>query len=121
MTTQLFTPIIHLEPNDVDKGVIRGHRGPGVVLIQGNFCGYCTAMKPHYQALAEMYPDIRFMTVQVDGPNPEFGDGKLVQQLVQDDVNGIPYVRKFHNGRPVGAPYRGDPKHRDELHAWLQN
>lgn len=121
---QLQTPVIYLETTDLDSTRIKGHHGKGILLVQGDFCGFCTTLKPHYQQLAqEMFP-YHFFTIQVDSTRPGeqgFSDGALVNTFVQDNIQGIPYLRKVINGKVSGPPFQGDPASIDQLRAWIQN
>lgn len=121
---QLHTPVIYLETKDIAQNRIRGHQGHGVLLVQGDFCGYCTKLKPHYQHLAQEFFPRHFFTIQVDSSShgeQGFSNGELVTQFVHEPVQGIPYLRKVRNGKAVGEAYHGDPTDLSQLRAWIQN
>ena len=65
--------IIYLEGNDISKeGTLLPHVMKGkklaVVMVQGNFCGYCNKAKPDYEKLRELLPSsVCVLTVQIDG------------------------------------------------------
>jgi thiol-disulfide isomerase/thioredoxin len=77
--------------------------GTTIVMIQGNFCGYCTKMKPLFQQLAENHcNEIDFATVETDGSRE--GQQKLksiLPQVLGFEIEGVPAIVKFKNGKYV--------------------
>jgi thiol-disulfide isomerase/thioredoxin len=84
----------YLEDMDInDNGSLKPHiskGNPSVVMVQGNFCGYCTQAKPAFEKLAKMLSNVNVYTVQVDG---EQSDKKASKQL--SSVNSSPGVPAY--------------------------
>jgi thiol-disulfide isomerase/thioredoxin len=61
--------------------------GLTIVMIQGNYCGYCTKMKPMYQQVADelVSSGIDFATIQIDGTQRGeeiFGNSEFLSPLL---------------------------------------
>jgi thiol-disulfide isomerase/thioredoxin len=86
--------------HDTDKHVI--------ILIQANYCGYCTQIKPAYKELAKnLGKKFVFCTVQMDGN--EKGASLLADKLRNfiPNFNGVPMVVSYKNNR-FNKEYQGD-------------
>ncbi len=93
-----------------------------IVMIQGNFCGYCTRLKPIYQQianhLAAQSNDIHFATIQTDEtPTPNTISQEQMKHIFPFDIPGVPTVVKFYQGKVVDV-YQGQHD-AQELHAWI--
>jgi thiol-disulfide isomerase/thioredoxin len=96
--------VAYLEHVDInDNGSLKPHvsKGkPSVVMVQGNFCGYCTQAKPAFEKLAKMMSNVNVYTVQIDG---EESDKKASKQLAAVNTSpGVPsYLGFDRNGKFV--------------------
>lgn len=85
--------INYLEDGDVnDDGSLKPHVGNGLpvlVMVQGNFCGWCTKAKPEFQKL-QGNGSFAVVTVQTDG---EEGDRRANNKMSK--VNKSPGVPSF--------------------------
>lgn len=93
----------YLEGEDVNvdgtlkKYVTKGK--PTVVMVQGNFCGYCTQAKPEFQKLARN-KDITVVTIQVDGDDSDQKASNTLSNVVK--WRGVPAYLGFNaNGKFV--------------------
>jgi len=91
----------YLEISDFNSdGTLRDLVGKGkcvVVMVQANYCGYCTVAKPEYEKVAKSTNKVIFATVCIDG-NPE---EKQVSKFIKE-------WDKSHKGVPS---YFGFDKH----------
>lgn len=89
--------IPYLEVQDVNPdGSLKPHVTGGqkvLVMLQGNFCGYCTQAKPAFQELSQR---VKCATVQSDGNTSE-------QQAYKALMNGVKAP-----GVPAFALYDGN-------------
>lgn len=110
--------IYYLERNDftpqhtLSQGLIHpisGDRigvGTVILMIQGNFCGFCTKFKPIFQTLANQMSSpgkLDFATLQTDGNEPgekEFSP-QLIQAIIGQPLQGVPTLVKFYQGKVV--------------------
>jgi thiol-disulfide isomerase/thioredoxin len=75
-----------------------------IVMIQGNFCGYCTKFKPVFQSLATQMSSpgqLDFATIQTDGS--ELGERgfnpALIQAIIGQPLDGVPTLVKLKKGQ----------------------
>ena len=108
------TPYVHyLEVHDFDAntGRLLPQRNPitkkqvfqgrTIVMVQGNYCGFCTQFKPLYTAIATKFnSSLDFATIQIDSSESPFTQQQLVKVLKRP-VAGVPMFVKFDNGYPV--------------------
>lgn len=96
--------VIYLEGHDIDdNGNILSHvnsNKPIILMLQGNFCGYCTQAKPAFQQLSQQVPSVLVATVQIDGSQK---DKEASAKLSKVNKNpGVPaYLGFDKNGRFV--------------------
>jgi thiol-disulfide isomerase/thioredoxin len=93
MDDKLLKNIPYLEEADLTE---EGHLQPSLMkalgnkpvllMVQGNFCGWCTIAKPEFQKLCDQ-PDFKCLTIQID-------DGKSGDKAAQK-------VNKVHASRGV--------------------
>lgn len=98
----LQTPDVNPNDGSIDPDICAGK--PAVVMIQGNFCGWCTKAKPEVQKLADMGV-VTVCTVQTDGDDLDKGANANLSKV--NTSQGVPsfliYDRKgkfvkVHNG-----------------------
>jgi len=103
--------------------------GRSAVLIQGNYCGYCSQFKPVFQNVADDLSDrIDFATIRTDSPNPgeALFKGDALSQIIGMPLQGVPQVIKFQNGAPARLSngqvdvFQGD-RNESALKQWLAN
>jgi thiol-disulfide isomerase/thioredoxin len=92
--SNILVGIPYLEDSDINPDAsLKSHVNNGkpvVMMVQGNYCGWCLKAKPDFQKLAEQVPNVVLVTVQTDGgPN----DKKASQML--SAVNKSPGVPAF--------------------------
>jgi thiol-disulfide isomerase/thioredoxin len=128
-----MSSVIHLDQNSFDsRGNLKSNQknaygnklfsGPTVVMLQGNFCHYCTEFKPAFAQVAQelaRYGD--FATIQIDSNEPNkqlFKNGNTVNKILGFETQGVPIVQRFYQGKPWGGPYNG-PRDADNLRDWV--
>lgn len=110
--TELYN-IIYLEIHDfTDDGKLKPYinkKLPTIVMVQGNFCGYCTMSKPAFQELANSNNN-KFVccTIKIDGEKSEQELAKLIPKWDKNYI-GVPcylgfnkkgeYVKSHDGGR----------------------
>ncbi len=128
-----MSSVIHLDQSSFNQnGVLTSNQknsngnklfsGLTVVMIQGAFCHYCTEFKPAFAQVAQnlsKYGD--FATIQIDSQDANkqlFRDGNLVNSLLGFQIQGVPVVMRFYQGKPWGGPYNG-PRDAQHLQEWV--
>ncbi len=102
--------IAYLEDEDfTSDGKLKLKPGkPVVIMIQGDFCGYCKQMKPAFQGMAKkMRGKVMCATIQIDGDESEKKLAKRLSKILPVDYKGVPMVVSF-NGGNFGKEYKGD-------------
>ncbi len=96
--------------------------GLTIVLIQGNYCGHCTRLKPIFQQIAdEQTPQgIDFATIQIDGdlPSEQVFKTDTLSRIVKQPIQGVPMIVKFLKGIPVDI-YNG-PNEYYAIKEWIK-
>jgi len=124
MSNQLQEPVIYLEQSDFDQNLsVPALQGLSVLMIQGDFCGYCTQMKPIFQEVANnLHGKVNFVTIQVDSKYPNekiFQNEKFVNAFVGTNLPGVPFIVKMIDGRVVpNSNYQGNKDPRS-LYEWI--
>lgn len=95
--------IAYLEGEDVnDDGSLKVHVGNGLpvlVMVQGNFCGWCTKAKPEFQNLLGN-KSFAVVTVQTDGDGGDKAANAKISKVNKSP--GVPSFLLFdRNGRYV--------------------
>jgi thiol-disulfide isomerase/thioredoxin len=95
--------IPYVEGNDVnDDGSLKSHVGKGLpvlIMVQGNFCGYCTKAKPDFQKL-ENNGEFMVATVQIDGGDTDKMANNKLSKVISS--KGVPAYACFNkNGKFV--------------------
>lgn len=100
-----LTNILHLEKGDISPdGKLADHVNPGnkypkvIIMIQGDFCGYCTQMKPSYQKLSDSSDDVLCTTIKIDGSDAEKELSAAVKNFVKE-IQGVPAIISFKDGQ----------------------
>jgi thiol-disulfide isomerase/thioredoxin len=93
-----------------------------VVLIQGDYCGYCRQLKPVYQKLADTLSNdsITFCTIQIDSKNQNeqlFQDGKVMTNILRSNYVGVPVIALFYDGKLINI-YEGDRTY-NSIKKWI--
>ena len=81
---------------------------PVIIMIQGNFCGYCTQAKPAFKEFADRNRGKVFCaTIQGDGKEP--GEKELGARIKTIDPNfqGYPSYVKYMGGKRVSTDIKG--------------
>jgi thiol-disulfide isomerase/thioredoxin len=96
--------------------------GLTIVMFQGNYCGYCTQMKPIFQQVAnQLSGHYDFATVQIDSKQPSeqiFQNPQMIEKIIGQSLPGVPFIVKFLNGRRVGKEFSGNRTEKD-LFDWI--
>jgi thiol-disulfide isomerase/thioredoxin len=97
--------------------------GVTIVMVQGDYCGYCTRLKPLYQQIANELSNqgIEFATIQIDGTQPgeQIFQGDALTYILRQPLQGVPLLLKYYQGQPVDQ-YSGDQSY-ESLTKWIMN
>lgn len=110
-------PVYYLQRSDFDDAGDITHPflkdKKVLVMLQANFCGYCTSAKPDFQRLAQVTekrePRIICATVQADGNATEKQVMELIDRI-KPDFKGFPDYVVYINGK---RRHDNGPKGRD--------
>jgi thiol-disulfide isomerase/thioredoxin len=106
-----FTPDYRLQSNVMKNGR-RLFDGKTVLMVQGNYCGYCTQFKPIFQQVADqLHDDMDFATIEIDGklPSEQLFKGKDLEYIIQGPLEGVPYIVKMYQGMVIpSTAFTGD-------------
>jgi len=122
---QLQEPVIYLEESDFDSNLrVPAFQGLTILMVQGNYCGYCTQMKPIFQELAERMTGngLTFATIQVDSEYPSehiFRNPNFVNAFLRTNLPGVPYIVKMYNGVVVDDSVFKGNRDAKSLHDWI--
>lgn len=114
MNKYLNNPVAYLQDSDFDSNgniknpVILNSGKPVVIMIQANFCGYCTQAKPDFQNFADKNRNKVFCaTIQGDGNEP--GEKELSKRIdsIKPGFQGFPDYVLYRNGRRVDKEING--------------
>lgn len=111
------TKVIFLEITDFHNGMLmyKGRPFPGrvLVMVQGDFCGYCTKAKPDFIKVANQHGattlspnSVVFATIKIDGKKSESDLSKRLPEITGMDMKGVPAYLLFVNGKFAG-PHEG--------------
>lgn len=122
---QLNDPVIYLEEDDFNTNLqIPALQGLSILMVQGDYCGYCTQMKPMFQELANNLgrQGINFVTIQVDSQYPSeqiFKSPEFVNGFLQTSLPGVPYMVKLYDGQVLpNSQFEGD-RNIKSIHEWI--
>lgn len=85
-----FNPDMSLKSN-----VANGRQS--LVMVQGNFCGYCTQAKPAFQSFAQHNKNVNSYTIQIDSE--------------KELANIIPKLYKGYRGVPIYMKFSSDGRY----------
>ena len=95
--SKLLVNVPYLEISDVSQdGTLKPHVGNGkpvVLLLQGNFCGYCTKAKPDFQKFASQVQRVTAATLQSDGGPNDSAAAQVLSSVVRN--SGVPAYAGF--------------------------
>lgn len=93
---KLLKPIVYLEESDLNSNGTLKNGKPTLIMIQGNFCGFCNKAKPDYQKVGnKMHGKCTIATIQIDGESPDQGAIKLLEKKLQN-YKGVPHYCGFN-------------------------
>lgn len=96
-------PIHELSKNDIScfsNKIIINNLGPGILLIWGNYCGFCHEFLPTYEELSNKI-DNRFKVCSIEVSNMPANMSKLLK------MQGVPSLYFFDNSGKIIAEYDG--------------
>uniref|UniRef100_A0A6C0D1H8 Thioredoxin domain-containing protein n=1 Tax=viral metagenome TaxID=1070528 RepID=A0A6C0D1H8_9ZZZZ len=114
MNSKYFQKIPYLQISDFNKNgeiinkQLLDSKLPIILLMQANYCHYCTVMKPAFQEVANKNnKSIIYATIQIDGD--QLGEKELSSVLknIDKSFSGFPHICAFVNGKNVKT-YSGD-------------
>jgi len=120
----LTKPIAYLTINDFDSnGNIVNSKlknGKVIIMIQANFCGYCTIAKPAFQELAKQNQS-NFICVTIQGDGKEQGEKELNDMIKKIDptFRGFPSYVGYKDGKYVKSHSGG--RNKENLVAFAQS
>lgn len=121
---QDFTPEYQLQ-SPLYKNNRRLFSGLTVLLVQGNYCGYCNDFKPIFQQVADqLSDDIDFATIQIDShePGETFFKGDGINYIINQQLEGVPLIVKMGNGFVLpNSSYQGNRQSANEFYQWVIN
>lgn len=113
MSKYLTKPIAYLQVTDFDdQGNLNIPNLPAdmpvVVMVQGNFCGFCSQAKPAFQEFAENNRG-KVLVASIQGDGTEAGVPELQKKLNQfyPDFKGYPHYVLYENGKIVPKQIKG--------------
>lgn len=105
---KILVNIPYLEGSDVlPDGSLKptvGKGRPVVVMLQGNFCGYCTQSKPAFQAIANN-PFFAVATVQTDGGEADRSASAVLGKF--NSSGGVPAFLGFDKDGKFKVQHQG--------------
>lgn len=93
--------VAYLENDDfTDDGKLKiNSEYPVMILLQGDYCGYCTQFKPEFLKAVKVLKDkVDIATIQLDGEGSESVLGKRASKFIPN-FKGVPMVVFFVNGK----------------------
>lgn len=99
-------PIIYLETTDFNKmgELINPYFKDKkvIVLLQANYCQFCTDIKPFFQKAANKYhPTVIFATIQADGERTGEREFSRILDYIKPGFLGFPDFVKYVNGKRI--------------------
>lgn len=95
--------------------------GLTVVMVQGNYCGYCTKLKPTFQQVADELASqgVDFATIQIDSDQvgEQVFKTDALAKILGQPLEGVPMLVKFYQGKVVDV-YSG-PHEYATIKQWI--
>lgn len=101
-------------PNRISQPLFSGIT---IIMIQGNFCGYCTKAKPVYQRIAEEVKAADFTTIKIDGEDNKYFFQQHLDDIIRGEIRGVPTFVKMYQGKAVDI-HKGDISY-ESLVNWI--
>lgn len=93
--------VAFLEDDDIDENGHLKIKDPTVVMIMGDYCGYCKQAAPEFHKFALKHKNKAFMAaILLDGLDTEKKLGQRVSSFVPG-FQGVPTFVLFKNGKYV--------------------
>lgn len=96
--------VAFLEDKDISKdGKLLINKPKVVVMVMGDFCGYCKTAAPMFREFANKHKGHVFSAaILLDGNDSEKALGKRISSLVSD-FSGVPTFLLYINGKYMGT------------------
>jgi thiol-disulfide isomerase/thioredoxin len=101
----LNKPVAYLQDEDFDKNGNLINKEipkniPTIIMIQANFCGYCTKAKPDFQSFADKNVG-KYFCATIQGDGKEEGEPELSKRLnlIHPKFRGYPSYVGYKNGK----------------------
>lgn len=94
-------PIYFLDLNDFNSdGTFKYDQNnkPMVIMVMGDFCGYCKRAAPMYKEFAEENPHVISAVIRSDGDKLERQLYNMISEKVVN-IPGVPTFLKYKNGK----------------------
>jgi thiol-disulfide isomerase/thioredoxin len=122
MVFEFKYPIGYLEFSDFDEktGMLTGElaKSPVFVMIQADYCGACSKVKPEFQKLANN-GKFHVMNIQIDGKRESEKKILSILDVIIPNTNSIPAFVLFSQGKKI--KYKGAPNAQEFLNFVNQN
>ena len=109
-----LSKITYLQVSDFDKNgniintQLLESKLPIILLMQANYCHYCTLMKPAFQEVSSKNnKKVIYATIQSDGNQPGEKELSTILRKIDKSFGGFPHICAFVNGKNVKT-YNGD-------------
>ena len=128
----LYPPVVYLENDNFDSNyrlipIVNPWNENAmfdkvtIVMIQGDFCGFCTRMKPIFQEVANnLYTHMDFATIQIDQKDQTgLIQREALQNILKYEIPGVPVIVKIQKGETQDRieTYQGSHNVK-ELYEW---
>ena len=128
----LYPPVVYLENDNFDSNyrlipIVNPWNEKAmfdkvtIVMIQGDFCGFCTRMKPIFQEVANnLYTHMDFATIQIDQKDQTgLIQREALQNILKYEIPGVPVIVKIRKGETQDRieTYQGSHNVK-ELYEW---
>ncbi len=101
--------VAYLESEDVSNTGVAPYVGKGkpvIVLVQGNFCGYCTQAKPAFQEFSRKNRGVVTATILIDGTETEKQAAEIVKSW-NPGSGGVPAYIGFDKTGKLSKVHTG--------------
>ena len=86
-----------------------------VVKYSAKWCAPCKALAPAFDAMADLFPTMKFESIDIENPKSEYAPA--LEQV--KSVSSLPTVMVFKNGTKAGV--KQGAIGRRQLQDWLSN